>query len=204
MATTVFEDILAKGVTQGIIPNVTKKSRDWYRNVALNSTKTIQPGFDKSRRVTNLQIGSMYMFKYDPKTKDTLPFYDTYPLIFPIEPAPDGFYGINLHYLHPKLRARLMDALYKYSSDKNYNEATRLKISYQILKSASHVSMFKPCIKRYLNSHIRSSFVAIFPNEWDIALTLPTQEFQKASASKVWADSYKKYFSPYTKKKIKK
>jgi hypothetical protein len=58
-------------------------------------------------------IGKMYTFFYDPKHKETLPYYDLFPLIFVVGPAAGGFLGINLHYLPPVLRAKLMDSLYQ-------------------------------------------------------------------------------------------
>jgi hypothetical protein len=131
----------------------------------------------------------MYMFFYDPKHKATLPYYDRFPLIFPIERYKDGFLGINFHYLPLPLRAKLMDALYSLSSNTRYDEKTKLKLSYNILNGASKYAPFRPTIKRYLRSHVRSRFVKVFSSEWDIALFLPAHRFEKASASKVWRDS---------------
>ena len=39
------------------------------------------------------------MFVYDPKTKAKLPFYDTFPLVLPIDTFRGGFIGLNFHYL---------------------------------------------------------------------------------------------------------
>ena len=129
---------------------------------------------------------------YDAKTKDKLPYWDMFPLIFPIEYYGDSMLGINLHYLPPVLRAQLMNALFTTLNNDKYNKTTRLQISYSILKGASRFGYFKPCIKKYLFSHIRSPFIYISPDEWDIALMLPTQRFQKATSEKVWSDSRKK------------
>ena len=96
-----------------------------------------------------------------------------------------------MHYLPPKMRAQLMDALYSVSSDNNYDEQTTLSISYKILNSASNFRLFKPTVKMYLASQVRSRFIKINSSEWDTALFLPVQSFQKASNSKVWSDSRK-------------
>ena len=96
---------------------------------------------------------------------------------------------MNLHYLPPTLRARLMDALYDLSSNNRYDESTRLKLSYDILNSAAKFKFFKPTIKMYLNKHVRSRFLLIDSVEWDMALFLPTERFEKAGKSTVWADS---------------
>ena len=49
------------------------------------------------------------MFFYDPKFKKTLPYYDTFPLVLPLETYNDGFLGINMHYLPIPLRVNLLD-----------------------------------------------------------------------------------------------
>ena len=134
---------------------------------------------DKSRTKRSIEPGSMFMFQYDPKTKKDLPFYDRFPLVFPIEQAPGGFIGLNLHYLPHKLRAKLMDALYKYATDDSFTAKTKIAVTYQVLKGAAKLKLFRPCIKRYLSAHVESNFIYIFPSEWDTALFLPLERFEK-------------------------
>ena len=129
--------------------------------------------------------------QYDAKNKDTLPYYDRFPLIFPINIVRGGFMGMNMHYLPPMLRAKLMDELYDVASNDKFDARTRLEVSYKLLSSASKFSLFKPTVKRYLSSHVKSRFVKIESSEWDIALFLPLQNFVGASKQKVWADSRK-------------
>ena len=188
-----FDEILAQGVRAGQIPARTQDARDWFRNKARSTSATpesIVRG-EKARYKNRVSMGKMYLFNYDPKTKATLPYYDRYPLIFPVQGAPGGFYGINMHYLPYVLRARLMDALYDLSSNQRYDERTKLRLSYDILKGAAKYKAFKPTFKRYLSSHVRSRFIEINSSEWDIALFLPLESFAKASKGSVWADSRK-------------
>ena len=100
-----------------------------------------------------------------------------------------SFLGINLHYLPLPLRARLMDALYAAASTQELDETTRLKISYNILQQASKYRFFKPCIKRYLVSHVKSRFFYIEPTEWEMALFLPIDRFVGANKTRVYRDS---------------
>lgn len=188
-----FDEILAQGVRAGQIPARTQDARDWFRNKARSTSATpesIVRG-EKARYKNRVSMGKMYLFNYDPKTKATLPYYDRYPLIFPVQGAPGGFYGINMHYLPYVLRARLMDALYDLSSNQRYDERTKLRLSYDILKGAAKYKAFKPTFKRYLSSQVRSRFIEINSSEWDIALFLPLESFAKASKGSVWADSRK-------------
>ena len=102
---------------------------------------------------------------------------------------PGGFEGLNLHYLPHVLRARLMDALYTTATNKRYDASTKLGISYGLLRSAAKYKEFKPTYKKYLTKHVRSRFIKINASEWDIALFLPVERFEKASKSKVWGES---------------
>jgi hypothetical protein len=131
----------------------------------------------------------MNMFFYDPKTKDTLPYYDRFPLVIIVGPAPKGFYGLNLHYLPPILRAKFLDALLEITNNKAYDEKTRFDISYNMLKRTASMKYFKPCYKHYLTAHVRSRMARVSATEWEIATFLPTQNFEKASAAEVYKQS---------------
>lgn len=193
----IFDNILLRGAKENQIPARTIAARNWYRNEAQKLTRSI-PGrslinsASEAQVTTDMQYGLMYSFVYDPKMKKTLPYYDTFPLIFPVRLESDGFTGINFHYLPHILRAKLMDALYTTSTNKKYDDSTRLRISYDILISASKFRLFQPTLKKYLRQHIRSRFLEIPSTQWDIALFLPTESFKKADTQRVWSDSRKK------------
>jgi|TARA_Y100000310_G_scaffold25821_1_gene24682 hypothetical protein len=192
MAVT-FDSILAKGIRAGQVPARTQSARKWFRGAAqrtkITDSKLMSEAGDRMK--SQFTVGRMYFYHYDPKHKKTLPYYDTFPLIFPIGPAKGGFMGINMHYLPYTLRARLMDALYDVTNNNKFNESTKLQLSYQVLQGASKMRWFKPTLKHYLRKNVRSKFMRIEASEWDIALFLPVHQFQKASAKKVWADSRK-------------
>jgi hypothetical protein len=191
----IFDDILVQGVRKGQIPARTQGARDWFRDKA-RSTRNAFAYPDNILKTSEgekprVGPGRMLHFYYDPKTKSQLPYYDRFPLIFHAGDAKGGFYGINLHYLPPQLRAALMDNLYDIASNTRYDESTRLRLSYGVLTGASKYRYFKPTFKHYLMDHVKSKFVEINSTEWDIALFLPTERFEKAGKSTVWADSRK-------------
>lgn len=194
MAAYVFDSLLTKGMQAGKVPARTQDARDWYRNTAskfqVSPSRLMKENASKSTNLT--EPGSMLLFNYDPKHKKDLPYYDTFPLIFVVGPAEGGFHGINMHYLPLRQRAVLMDALYNTINNNRFDSGTKLKISYQILKSAATYRFFKPCFKHYLNKHVKSRKILIDSVEWDMALFLPLQRFQKASSSQVYTDSIKK------------
>ena len=195
MATYIFQKISQEGRAEGLRPG-SEEARDWFRDRASAARspqpKTLVQNAPRTyTRMTTTDIGRMYMFSYDPKHKRTLPYYDRFPLIFMMEKYSDGFLGMNLHYLPPTYRARLMDALYSIEMNDRIRQSKKLRMSYSLLNSSAKYRYFAPCVKRYLTSHIKSRFVYIPYEEWDIALMMPTERFAKKGKSAVWAESRK-------------
>lgn len=195
-----FQSIAKKAKLNDIMSKDIDDARRWFRDEAksvasINQQKMVDSSgpFEKMTNLSENSIGKMYFFFYDAKTKDKLPYWDKFPLIFPIEYYSNGsMLGINLHYLPPVARAQLMDALYTTLNNEKMNKTTKLQISYQILKSASKFKYFKPCIKKYLFNHVKSPFIIVNTQFWDYAMMLPSAQWQKASESKVWKDSMDK------------
>lgn len=147
---------------------------------------------ERSRASGRFQMGGLYHFFYDPLTKADLPYYDIFPLVIPLSRDGDGFIGLNLHYLPPLYRAAFMDKLMGFAITNLQDEPTRLRVTYDILKTTKSLREFRPCIKRYLNTQIRSKILTIQPNEWETALFLPTAVFKGAPINKVYSESVKK------------
>ena len=190
----IFQNLELQAFRAGITPR-TKESREWFRNKVRNLKNINREALmkeDPLRQTTEEIIGSMYMFFYDPKHKETLPYYDTFPLVVVVGPAEGGFYGLNLHYLPPILRAKMLDALMDITTNKKYNDSTRFKMSYELLARTAKLKYFKPCFKHYLNEHVKSKFAMVPAPEWEIATFLPTAKFEKASINAVYKDSRQK------------
>ena len=193
MATSLIKRIEQSLAKEGLKPR-SRASREWLKS-KVQELKPTPSGLmrDRERIRGRSIIGRMYYFFYDPKYKDSLPYYDRFPLVIPIEQYPDGFLGLNLHYIHPKQRIILLDKLSSVTSDNRYDEKTKFNLSYSFLAASSRAFEATPCIKRYLYTNIDSRFLEISANEWDIAALLPVESFVGASTSKVYADSRKKF-----------
>jgi hypothetical protein len=186
----IFNRLELQAFRAGVTPR-TKESREWFRKKASNMRSINREALMKEeplRQGNKRIIGSMQMFFYDPKTKDTLPYYDKFPLVIVVGPAEGGFYGLNLHYLPPILRAKMLDALMEVASSKNSDDA-KFNITYKRLQSISKLKYYKPCFKHYLNEHVKSRFAEVPAPEWEIATFLPTADFRKANSQKVFYDS---------------
>lgn len=191
-----FQKVLEQAAKKNNPKFGSEELRDFLRDKALQaSSRNVKPqrliNTKKAQGniVSEILPGKMICYFYDAKHKDTLPYWDKFPVIFPIEKYKDGFLGLNMHYLPPVFRARLMDRLYDLLNNQKYNETSKLHISYEILQAASKFKYFKPCIKRYLYSHIKSHMVEIDIKEWEMVAFLPLARFQKANQRKVWDDS---------------
>ena len=197
MATTTnvtgFQKLLMEAERDGIELDNSAESLAWLKQkYAGLSPRDVLPrefikDIDRYRRVP--LIGRLYMFLYNPKYRDELPYYDRFPLVFPIRRVAGGFYGLNIHYLAPRYRALLMDSLYNTISDTKFDETTRLKINYDILNAASKYRWFRPCVKHYLTPHLSSQLLYIDPKEWNLALFVPSEQFRGANKRDVWQDS---------------
>ena len=163
------------------------RSTQWYRNkIKEVGTPGAQDLIRDGKRSNSPYVGKLNMFFYSPKHKKTLPYYDTFPLVLPLEQYSDGFLGINFHYLTIPLRIKLLDKLVDYSNNTDFDERTRLMVDYNKLKS---VKLIRPTIHKYLSGYTKSQFRRIDADEWTIAALLPVQRFKKATEKEVWRES---------------
>lgn len=162
-----------------------EKSQEWFM-------KTIKAGV-KGHQVVKPQVGRIYTYAYDPKYKDSLPFYDRFPLIICLGEGKSKagntiMLGLNLHYAPPKARQQFLEALLKqYASTPTLSNKTRLKIKWSDVKGmrgSDHM------IKAYLPGHIQTKMIEIAPKDWHNIIMMPFYQFmskgKKYDARKVW------------------
>ena len=182
---SLFRQLEIEAFRAGITPR-TKQSIKWFRDKVRTLFRGRYARMDrreimnddalslKGRPTTAAEpLGKMYMYMYDAKHKDTLPYYDAFPLVIMLGPAERGFYGLNLHYLPPVVRAKLLDAVLGSA------------------KSGIPEKYIAPARKRYLTTQVRSRFALVDKPEWEIASFLPMADFRGASVDKVYKDSRK-------------
>ena len=165
---TVFDKILDK--TTG------PKSYDWYRKkVAAMTTPGARSLIRSGKATLRPKYGIMNLFGYDPKHKEKLPYYDTFPLIFPLEPAKGGFIGLNFHYLPPLARVRFLRSLANTTNNNKFDKSTRYRINWR------NNEFMRKTAKHYLFNQVRTSFLNITAEEMAIAIFLPVARFKKGS-----------------------
>lgn len=176
-----FSDILKGSANE--IAESREESIDWFKDsiqqiinkVNNNSKINTNKIFEKDSRPS---IGEMYLYAYDAKYKNILPFFDMFPLTIPVEMYTNGFLGVNLHYLPPMARAALLSQLKKYATNNKYNNNTKMLLSYELLKKyADQFSGVESCVKKYLFGQVRSSFHKVHPMDWDKVVMMPIQRW---------------------------
>jgi hypothetical protein len=176
------------------IQRFTKDSLDWYMKFSRGNLANlaVNPVMRSSgNKVARPKPGLFYMFRYDPKHKDNLPYYDTAPVILCTSITPDGWYGINVHYMPLPIRVKVMSEFYKtLYLTKNDNERLRMNWAKAetLCRSISKTKYLSHSIKRYLVSQLDSPLIKIDSENWDMITFLPLAKFKKAKESAVWKD----------------
>jgi hypothetical protein len=196
---------LAKRNTTSIFEEIKKdpkfkadRSADWFKS----KIKDLAPMAPVDRanlmsqtresQSNRLLPGTLTFFAYDPKHKETLPYYDKFPLSFIIGIDRSGFTGLNFHYLSIPMRIRLYDAMYTVAKQ-SVNKTTQqvLVLNWKLLSNFSKFPAAAPAVKKYLFGHVQSKFIKIPLEDWKTAILLENAEFKKTSASNVRAISTK-------------
>lgn len=187
MATNVFATLRTQAGS-------VERSSQWYQTQIRKLGRIQTAQLMREGKLVNMVLpGEMYLFGYDPKLKDKLPFYDLFPLVLPFRKVGDGFIGINIHYMPYLLRFKILQYLTDYTNNEKMDETTRLNFSWRILESAARLAPARACVRRYLSSNIQTRFLRIPFPDWVIASQLPVERFEGGSKNDVWTEIRKKY-----------
>lgn len=172
------------------------QSLDWYRKKVqeLYGDRILPPGmvFGESKERPLPRPGDIMLFNYRPQMRKELPFYDVYPLVLIIKLIPQGFLGLNFHYLHPRDRMKFMVQLYKYERYATKRDDVMLNVKYTTLLNDQKLFYYTPCIRKYKSRNVGNLVYKIPAHEWEPVLFLPTEKFVKEKKQDVWAESSKK------------
>ena len=187
MATSIFDTVRSNA-------DGANKSFRWYQQQVSKLGNVSQNQLMKETKQTNSIVqGGMYLFAYNPKLRESLPYYDMFPLVIPFKKVDEGFLGINLHYLPYMVRFNVLQSLSDLTTNEKMDESTRVNLSWRLLESYSKLKPIRACVKHYLTDYIQSRFLNIPYPDWVIASQLPVEDFQKKEKSFVWKETGKKY-----------
>ena len=156
-------------------------SLTWYKRKVSELASRISAGrlMREGKILKTPGFNQLNFFRYNPKTKAILPYYDTFPLVMPIDSAKGGFLGINFHYLPIPLRMRLLETLAKRKFNGDYSKLKNIRL-------------IKPCVKHYLKSQFASGFYRLDELDYAPAIFMPVQSFKKAGMSAAHRDARKR------------
>lgn len=167
------------------------RSADWFKDKIKELGKSAvidRAGLLKTTKPlqnTRILPGTMLFFSYDPKYKETLPYYDKFPLSFIIGFDKTGFTGINFHYLPIPMRIKLFDKMWAIAKQSHLPTQQVLQLNWQLLGTVSKFPEVVPAVKKYLFSHVQSRFIKVPIEDWKTAILLENSEFKKMSAGNV-------------------
>ena len=176
--------------------SIYQKSSTWFQQQVLLLQKrrfTPQQILKERKSASSSRIipGNLYMFLYEAKNKETLPYWDRFPLVFPFRSVQGGFYGLNFHYLPYKIRVDLLNRLLQFKNNDKFDETTKLRYSWGLISGVSKFRAAEPCVKHYLYEQVRSPFARVDAQDWVTAMMLPVESFVGANKNKVWQDTKK-------------
>lgn len=177
-----------------------RKSISWFNEQVAYLQNQVSPNSlmnNPARRRDFMIMGQMVLYFYHPKGVDTLPYYDTLPLVMPFSEDAETFTGINFHYLPPKVRVVLLKNLMDFATASNIKEDTRLKLQWKYIGGISRYRGVNLAVKKYRKDHVQSQFLFIPATQWFNAVMLPVERFNTGPTMKyiqkdiVWRDSMK-------------
>ena len=166
------------------------------RNVIRHSTS--------AREVVRPIRGGMYTFKYVPKHKDTLPYYDSWPLIIPYRRVTGGrIHAFNLHYLPPKLRIKILfrlsalittedisgEAQAPEGDNPEYYDFGNLNIRWDFTGRGG-LKLIRRCTRSYIIGNIKGKLIEFPTQTWPVVSFLPIARWRKEkNVNYIWKDN---------------
>ena len=139
---------------------------------------------------SDIRPGQIFTFSYHAKHADTLAYWDRFPMMIFLDINKHShLLGLNLHYLPPPVRAKILGSLVSVITAKKLRHDTKLKITYAMVKSIKEYKPLQFAIKSYIPANIAGKMVRMQPSSWNHAIFFPSELFVGASTRQVWADS---------------
>lgn len=172
---TIYQRYDQKAADAGIMRN-TRESLEWFRKTIRKESNI--KNLDKATaglRNRRIEIGGLYAYEYSPKYAEKLPVWDKFPLVLILSFTTNGWFGINFHYLPPVIRSKILSEL-------NLNRLNGVAIAKKFTQS----DYGKFALKKYIATNLKSRPKAVPKDDWEIAVQLPFENFQKSNARSVW------------------
>ena len=149
-----------------------------------------------------MEPGKIYTFRYDPKTKDRLAYYDTNPVVIclgNVRGYPNLNLGLNLNFLPYKIKIQLLDFI-----DKNLGETIakyakvnpesaimqkQLAITYEAVKQSLKQVNGQFALRSYYVDRRSDTYVVSYEN-WPQATLLKIEDLEGIKLNQVYGKYY--------------
>lgn len=173
-----------------------RNSEKWF----LDGIKRSNITEAKSTR-KRFEAGKIYVFKYDPKHKETLPWFDENPVVLAIEQVDKNDFGVNLNLLPVPVKEKLLDDLYERLVSVNNKNADPLRekplrITYLGMKTYLQKYGCDFALRQYIPSRKKGQAVVSYSKWPEIAIC----DFMELNGTNLMA--IRKQFNDYFKKNI--
>jgi hypothetical protein len=170
-----------------------KASLDWFRkrvskDLRHNRRRLLRDHGDyrtRAGRENKTLIGRLYFFEYAAEEAGDreLGVYDRFPMVFIFNTSLSTqnkklIHAINMHYLVPRERAVVYLKLMKLRNKKGWTHATKLKASWELLKSVADHELLQRAVHSYrVDRIINHKMVEIHAADWEIATFLRLEQW---------------------------
>lgn len=175
----------------------------WFDEVYVSrSKKPVEPTLGQK-----MIPGKCFGFLYDPKFHKQLDFYDNFPIIICLGHLEnDNAFGINLSYIPPKVRAKVMDKITKifrtrYISRNQqmiekgmYSSQSIIPFTYDVAKKILAGSGFEFALRSYIYDRIHMRPLVISYEDWWKPLVFTSKFIKKLNKNAIYY-RYKRQFS---------
>jgi hypothetical protein len=155
----------------------TAKSAKWFSDYIKKniSNTTLSQLKREGTAITKFKPGMLVTYLYDAKHKDTLPVWDAFPLVLVTSVDARSWKGINLHYIPPAHRIKIIVALLK-AGESTKTELGSLRAIQTVLGEVA--TAYAPFTKMYLFDHIASPAINIHRSFFEMVISLPFAQFK--------------------------
>ena len=169
---------------------------DWLRDSirGINKTQKGKPGDytdflrDKERNVKRKLIGQVLLFAYKPTSR--VKVYDRYPLVIVTGFSGSGFTGINLHYIPPsdRLKMVLLMSNMLYNQKENDPQKMRIRVL-SLFNKKIFTKYYGTVFNNYSVANIMGKPKITTPEEWVNFAFLPV--FKGINPAKLYSEILK-------------
>lgn len=139
------------------------------------------------RALAKSYTGQILHYVYNPKYKDSLPFWDQYPTIIVLNQNSRYVLGLNIHFVPTAIRKKIIHFLLK-KNVHNIKKGKPIQASYLLFKSLLRKLNATICIRKYIK--IRMSNNCVVPTSYesyiDSAIKLNTKKIYGMSQDAIY------------------